>query len=39
MFIGVSDRKGLKRADRVVCKDVQWDQLILDKVTFRASEK
>jgi len=35
---GVSDRKRIKEAERVVCEDVKWVQLILEKVTLRASE-
>jgi hypothetical protein len=38
VIIGVSDRKRIKGAERVVCEDVEWVQLILEKVTLRASE-
>jgi len=38
VIIGVSDRKRIKGAERVVCEDAEWVQLILEKVILRAYE-
>jgi hypothetical protein len=35
--MGVNVRKRIKGADRMVCEDVEWTKLALEKVIFRDS--